>query len=439
MVPPVAVGMPVRHIDGPVANAVLFILKGYPRLSETFIAQEVRALEARGLDIRIASLRHPTDRMVHPIHREIRAPIAYLPEYLYQESLRVLRAWRHGRRLPSYRAARQAWLRDLRRDPTPNRVRRFGQALVLAHELPHDVAWLHAHFIHTPASVARYASLLTSLPWSCSAHAKDIWMTPAWEKREKLAAAAWVVTCTAQGRDHLAALAPTADRVQLLYHGLDFRRFGAPEVAPAARKRDGTDPADPLVILSVGRAVEKKGLAVLIEALAKLPPTLAWRFRHIGGGPLLPMLKARAQELGIADRIEWLGAQPQDVVLQRYREADLFVLASRIAADGDRDGLPNVLMEAQSQRLAVIATHAGAIPELIESEATGLLVEPDDVDALADSMRRLIADPARRAALANAGFERLRRQFSFEIWIDALAGRFGLAPAAASDSVRTCA
>jgi glycosyltransferase involved in cell wall biosynthesis len=151
------------------------------------------------------------------------------------------------------------------------------------------------------------------------------------------------------------------------------------------------------------------------------------------------MLKAQARELAIADRIEWLGAQPQEVVLQRYREADLFVLASRIAADGDRDGLPNVLMEAQSQHLAVIATRAGAIPELIEPDVTGLLVEPDDVDALADGMRRLIADPARRAVLADAGFERLRRQFNLEIWIDALAGRFNLAPAAASDSVRTCA
>jgi len=422
-----------------VANAVLFILKGYPRLSETFIAQEIRALEARGLDIRIASLRHPTDRTVHPIHREIRAAVAYLPEYLYQEPLRVLRAWRHGHRLAGYRAARGAWLRDLRRDPSPNRIRRFGQALVLARELPRDVGWLHAHFIHTPGSVARYASLLTGLPWSCSAHAKDIWTTPAWEKREKLAAAAWAVTCTAQGRDHLAALAPTADRVQLLYHGLDFRRFGAPAPTPARRRRDGTDPADPVVILSVGRAVEKKGLDVLIEALATLPPTLAWRFLHIGGGPLLPALKARARELRIADRIEWLGAQPQDVVLQRYRDADLFVLASRIAADGDRDGLPNVLMEAQSQRLAVIATRAGAIPELIEPEATGILVEPDDVNALAAGITRLIADPPRRAALAAAGFERLHRHFSAETWLDALAGRFGLPATAASGSVPTCA
>ena len=421
------------------ANAVLFILKGYPRLSETFIAQEIRALERRGLDIRIASLRHPTDRTVHPIHREIRAPVAYLPEYLYQEPLRVLRAWWRDHRLPGYRAARRAWLRDLWRDRTPNRIRRFGQALVLADELPRDVGRLHAHFIHTPGSVARYASLLSGLPWSCSAHAKDIWTTPAWEKREKLDAAAWTVTCTAQGRDHLAALAPIPDRVELAYHGLDLHRFSAPDNTPSRRMRDGRDSADPVVILSVGRAVEKKGTGVLIEALAKLPGTLAWRFLHIGGGPLLPALKARAIELGVADRTEWLGAQPQDIVLAHYRAADLFVLASRVAADGDRDGLPNVLLEAQSQRLAVIATGVAAIPELVVQSATGVLVAADDSQALADAMAQLIADPARRAALAAAGFERVHRQFDLESCIDGLAARFGVALRAATAPVRTCA
>ena len=152
------------------AGPAVFVVKGYPRLSETFIAQEILALERRGLDIRIVSLRHPTDKDVHPVHREIRAPVSYLPEYLYQEPLRVLRAWRRQRRRPSYRTARAAWLRDLRRDPTPNRIRRFGQALVLADELPAGARRLHAHFLHTPASVARYAALLAGLGWSCSAH-----------------------------------------------------------------------------------------------------------------------------------------------------------------------------------------------------------------------------------------------------------------------------
>ena len=189
---------------------VAFVLKGYPRLSEAFIAQEIAALERRGLDILIVSLRRPTEDRLHPVHREIRAAVHYLPEYLYREPLRVMRAWLTVRKSPAYAAARAQWLRDLARDPTPNRIRRFGQALVLAAELPCDVGRLHAHFLHTPASVARYAAILRELPWSGSAHAKDIWTTPEWEKREKLAACDWLVTCTRANHAHLAALAPRA-------------------------------------------------------------------------------------------------------------------------------------------------------------------------------------------------------------------------------------
>src|SRR5204863_9033647 len=149
---------------------VAFVLKGYPRLSETFIAQEILALEQRGLDILIVSLRHPTDPATHPVHREISAPVLYLPEYLHDEPRRVLRGWRQARRLPGYRAAWRIWLKDLIRDPTPNRIRRFGQALVLATELPADIRQLHAHFLHTPASVARYAAAMRGTGWSVSAH-----------------------------------------------------------------------------------------------------------------------------------------------------------------------------------------------------------------------------------------------------------------------------
>ena len=152
--------------------SILFLLKGYPRLSETFIAQEIRALEERGLPVRIVSLRFPTDKHVHPIHREIAAPVSYLPEYLIQEPIRVLRGWRRARRVPGYRRALRIWLGDLRRDFTTNRGRRFGQACVLLAELPDDVRRLHAHFLHTPAAVAYYAHLMSGLPWSCSAEAR---------------------------------------------------------------------------------------------------------------------------------------------------------------------------------------------------------------------------------------------------------------------------
>ena len=414
-------------------RCVGFVLKGYPRLSETFIAQEILALERLGLDIRLYSLRHPTDKKRHAIHGEIKAPVGYLPEYLYQEPLRVLRAWRAVRRRPGYRAARAAWFKDFRRDPTPNRGRRFGQALVLAHELPAEVAALHAHFLHTPASVARYAALLTGLPWSLSAHAKDIWTTPEWEKREKLEEARWAVTCTAAGAAHLRSLAPRAD-LELIYHGLNLARF--PAMPRAASARDGRDAADPVRLLSVGRMVEKKGIDILIEALARLPAALSWRLEHVGGGPLSAGMRRLAERRGLAARIRWLGPLTQEEVLERYREADLFVLASRIAADGDRDGLPNVLMEAQSQGVPVLASDLPAIAELVEEGVNGRLVAPEESGVLAKALAELIGDPAARARLGRAGQERVRAGFSMQAGTERIALRFGLAlPGQASAAV----
>ena len=417
------------------SESVAFVVKGYPRLSETFIDQEILALEQWGLDIVIVSLRRPTDAQRHPIHRQIKAPVLYLPEFILREPLRVARAWLATCRRPGYRAARDQWLRDCRRAPSRQRLRGFFQALVLAHELPPGVGRLHAHYLHWPASVARFAAMIRDLPWSCSAHARDIWTTPEWEKREKLRDVSWLVTCTAVGRHHLAGLAgpgAAVDSVELVYHGLDFGRLPEPRAAAAA-PIGGRDA--PAVILSVGRAVEKKGTATLLGALARLPGGLHWRLVHIGDGPLLPALKRQADGLGIGDRVAWLGAQAHDAVVDNYRAADVFVLASRIAGDGDRDGLPNVLMEAQSQGLACVSTALSAIPELIEDGVTGLLVPPGSEEVLADALARVIGDHELRARLAAAGCKRVRERFSHHHGLDRLARKFGLS----APMVRECA
>jgi glycosyltransferase involved in cell wall biosynthesis len=402
-----------------VRSAIALVLKGYPRLSETFIAQEILALERRGLDLRIVSLRHPTDRARHDLHRSIAAPVMYLPEYLHQEPARVIAAWRRVRHWPGYAAARRLWLRDLRRDATRNRGRRFGQALVLAAELPADVGLLYAHYLHTPASVARYAALLTGLSWCCSAHAKDIWTTPEWEKREKLDDCCWLTTCSAQGAGHLQGLAPEAD-IALNYHGLDALRFPAPRRGSGP---DGSDPARPVRLLGVARLMPKKGLEVLLAALAALPAGLHWRYEHVGSGPLRTTLEARATALGIAGRVTWRGALAHDEVLSAYRGADLFVLASRIAADGDRDGLPNVLLEAGAMELAAVASRVAAIPELLADGVNGLLVPPDDPPALALAIARLSGDPALRLRLGRAARERVLADFALGPGIDRLAAR----------------
>ena len=395
--------------------AIAVVMKGYPRLSETFIAQELLGLQRRGLPFAIWSLRRPTDGARHMMHREITAPLHYLPEYLHEEPGRVWRGvlWALSRRTaPSLIGL---LLRDFARDRTRNRLRRFGQACVMARELPAGTRHLHVHFLHTPASVVRYAAASRGLSWSFSAHAKDIWTTPDWEKREKIGDARWGVTCTRDGHRELSRLADRRDAVALVYHGLDLRRFPPPP--PGRPARDGSLVADPIRFVTVGRAVEKKGFDDLLTALAALPPGLHWRLVHIGGGEQLPKLKALSVRLGLDDRIEWAGALTQDKVVARLREADLFVLPSKQAGDGDRDGLPNVVMEAASQSLPIVATDFAGIPEFVRHGTEGLLVAPGDVAGLAGALAELARDPLRRRDLGEAAFARLQGAFSAEAGI----------------------
>ena len=400
---------------------IAVVLKGYPRLSETFIAQEIRALELRGLELCIVSLRHPYDPATHPIHAEIKAPVLYLPEYVHRELPRVLRALMKNCLRAGFWRALAMLIGDLLRDPTRNRLRRFAQAAVMVNEIAPSVLLYYTHFMHTPASVSYYAAQMSGRHWSLSAHAKDIWTIPRWEISEKLASADWAVTCTGANHRYLSQLSSAPNKVELVYHGLDFNRF---DQAPVGNSlRDGSDESNTVRLISVGRMVEKKGYDLLLAALAALPAELHWCLVHIGGGELAQKLQQQARELGIDARIEWRGALPQTEVLASYREADLFVLPSRISADGDRDGLPNVLMEAQSQGLACLSTNISGIPELIRHAETGWLVEQQDVQALRQALRTLISEPALRRRLGQAGCERVRQNFSMERGIDLLVTR----------------
>jgi glycosyltransferase involved in cell wall biosynthesis len=420
---------------------IAVVLKGYPRLSETFIAQEILALERRGLHLEIWSLRRPTDRAYHPMHKAIRAPVSYLPEYLRDAPFRVLRGFLAALRRRHLPALLKLFLRDLLRDPTASRLRRLGQALVLARELPAQSTHIHVHFLHTPASVARYAALLTGRGWSFSAHAKDIWTTPDWDLAEKLRDARWGVTCTRDGQRRLDALAQ--GRTLLAYHGLDLGRF--PDAPRRDDPRDGTDPAAPLRLVCVGRLVAKKGHDDLIDALAGLPAALHWRLVLIGGGELRGALEARVRERGLAGRVTFRGALAQPEVIAAMREADLFVLPTKPGPGGDRDGLPNVLMEAASQALPILATAFGGTPEFICDGVHGVLVPPGEPAALTAALTGLAGDPDRRRRLGAAARARLVRDFSEEAAVSLIAARLrvsGGLGAAANDTaseVSACA
>jgi glycosyltransferase involved in cell wall biosynthesis len=401
---------------------ILVLLKGYPRLSETFIAQELLGLERAGFELELVAMRRPTDKKRHPVHDEIKAPVRYLPEYLHQEPIRVIKALISTSRLPGFKRAIQALAEDFKRDRSRNRLRRFGQAAVLVAEWPRDAGWLHVHFIHTPAAVARYASQIGGMPWTVSAHAKDIWTSEAWDLTDKLSEARWAVTCTRAGYERLSSLSDRQN-VHLSYHGLDLDRF--PPFLQDRPPRDGSDGTDPIRIVSVGRAVKKKGYDVLLAALARLPKDIAWTFTHIGGGDELKGLKAQAETLGIAGRMTWKGALDQREVLEHYRTSDLFALACRITADGDRDGLPNVLVEASSQALPIVSTDISGIGELFRNEENGLLVAPDSIDALAAALEKAIRNPAFRRRLGKTAEQKVRTQFDYHSSIADLERLFG--------------
>ena len=388
-------------------TSIAIVLKGYPRLSETFIAQEILSLEKAGVSVIIISLRKPTDPYIHPVHEKIKAPISYLPEYLFNEPIRVLRSWWQVRSNPRYKSARRIWRKHLLRDFSPNRVRRWGQALVLAAEFSPEINHIYAHFLHTPASVAHYASMLTGHTWSVSSHAKDIWLTPNWEKTEKLESCSWAVTCTNYGYRHLNDLVP--GKTHLSYHGLDTKQLSQKKYSNILPH---SDQGDLLRLLSVGRAVKKKGFSVLIEALSNLPKNINWHWTHIGGGSELAKLQKLSHKLGLTEKITWRGAQPQNGVFEAYENSDLFIMPSIIATDGDRDGLPNVLMEAASKKVCCIATDLPGITEFIRHDETGWIVPAKNSKELTRSIISLSQDPAKRVRLAESANKLLATHFS---------------------------
>jgi glycosyltransferase involved in cell wall biosynthesis len=257
---------------------------------------------------------------------------------------------------------------------------------------------LHAHFAHGPASVAQYASHLTGIPFSFTAHAKDIYTTPPELLQAKLRAARFVVTCTEYNAQHLADLAgpPWASRIHRIYHGIDFDRFrGNAERNPEPRGSRGP------VVLSIGRLVEKKGFPYLIEAARILAAGgRSFTVRIVGGGERRGALEAAIQRAGLKGTVELCGAMPQEKLLALYREAAAFVLPCVVTDNGDRDGIPNVLVEAMRMGVPVVSTAISGIPELVLHDRTGLLVPPHDAQALADAIAALLDDPERARRLA---------------------------------------
>lgn len=398
------------------------ILKGYPRISESFISNEILLLERLGFRIHIFSMRQPRETFSHDSVRHIRAGVDYLPETLLAGISRFLiPSLRLMARMPDVYAgaARMAWRRWLRTRKSAT-LKHLLQAGYLVSKLPPDgrIVHLHAHFAHSPASVAFFSSLLSGLPFSFTAHAKDIYTSDPRQLREKIGRARFVVTCTAHNRGHLQRLAgDTRTPIHRVYHGIDLDLFDASPRSP--------ETVPPYNLLTIARMVPKKGLPTVYRALKRLRDD-GVRFTHtlVGDGEERDRVLNLIRRLNMNDVCRWAGTLPHEAVLDHFRAADLFVLGCRVAGNGDRDGIPNVFAESMAMGVPVVGTTVSAIPELIRDGATGLLVSPERPGELAAAMLRLLTDIPLRTRIIAGGREQVRRMFDNKRLIRDLAAVF---------------
>ena len=405
-------------------NVLGMILKGYPRISETFISNEILLLEKLGFSIHLFSMRKPREPFSHANIKKIRARVDYLPETIikafpilfYHNFMLALRIPRE------YAMAIKVALRRFSRTRKSATFRHLLQAGYLVHRfLPgRRIVHLHAHFAHSPSSVAMFASRLSGLPFSFTAHAKDIYTSNVMQLREKIDLAHFVVTCTEYNRRYLRKISNNgAKPIYRVYHGIDIDLF--------SRERTEETPNVPYQIFTVARLVAKKGLPTVYKALRYLHDQgVAFRHTLVGDGDDRDKVLSLMRELKLSDICQWLGTQTQDVVLEHYCISDVFVLGCEVASNGDRDGIPNVFVESMAVGLPVVGTRVSAISELIDDGKTGLLVAPGQPEKLARAIRRLLTDMELRNQVTQAARTRVVEEFDNKKLIQDLAAIYRL-------------
>lgn len=378
----------------PERGGIGYVLRRFPKISETFILNEILALEARGEPVHIFSLLPTRDPRFHAELSRLKASVSYLPDVFEMRKLLRYNAYARRRSPAGYRRAAFEALRGRR----PGHGMRLLQAGYVAERARRmGLRRLHAHFATEPACVASLASRISGLPYSFTAHAVDIYKNNvvASELARRIDAADFVVTVSDWNRSHLQCVANgSADKVVRVYNGIDFERF-SPGKAP---------PPEPFTILSVARLVEKKGLDVLVAACARLRDRgRAFRCWIAGRGALRPALEAQIRASGLRRHVRLLGAHTQPELLERYRSAHAFALPCVVGSDGNRDGLPVSIVEALACGVPVVATPVTGIPEVVRHDHNGLLVGDRDAAGLADALESLMCDGDRHRRLqANA-------------------------------------
>jgi colanic acid/amylovoran biosynthesis glycosyltransferase len=383
------------------ANALrlIYVIGTYPGLTTTFIDREIKSLRQLGAKLQVVSIRRPpasprlsADQQALQKDVIYLLPINWLSFILGNLYFVLLRPHIYFKMLiylftcphPDGKARLKTLLH-------------FVEGVYAAYLLRRQsFDQLHAHFIDRAAVVALVVSRFLKKPYSLTAHANDIYVHPILLP-EKVKEAKFVSTCTAYNKAHLSQQLGHRlnGKLHLLYHGLDLAAY---QPAPMSSR------SNPPLLLSVGRLTEKKGFNHLIAACHRLQRR-GYNFtcQIIGEGPLRETLQQQITELGLSEVVTLCGAMPFEAVIAQYRQATLFVLPCMPAENGDRDGIPNVLIEAMAMQLPVVSTHFSGIPELVQDRVNGLLVPPSDEEALTNALAELFDKPALRTELGQRG------------------------------------
>jgi glycosyltransferase involved in cell wall biosynthesis len=396
---------------------VAYIIGTYPLSTTTFIEREIEVLRRLGVTVHVISIRRPP-------HNDLAWQGADRPNVRYVLPVRIgALVWNHIKfSIMRPRVYFHTLVRLLSR-PHPRAKTRlrtlmhFGLGVhtsqLLRKRYPCD--HIHAHFVDRAALVALIAGQLLDKPFSATAHANDIYVDPVL-LTEKVAQAKFIATCTQYNETHLRSLlrAASARKLRCIYHGLDISEY-----RPQRRSRK------PPLLLAVGQLKEKKGFGYLLEACRILiDQGVEFTCVIVGEGPLRSALETKIAELSLQHRVRLLGSLPHQAVIEKYKEATTFVLPCVTAANGDRDGIPNVILEAMAMGLPVVSTRHSGIGEAVEDGRSGLLVPPGDSTALAGSLAQLIGDEELRERLGRFARERVVEFFDVEVNVTRLLVEF---------------
>lgn len=394
---------------------VAYILLRFPKLTETFIAQEIRSLRSHDIDVRIISLLKAGPGPAQPLSQQLLRNTWYAPRLL---TCKIWRAQLHFL-LKSPRLYLVLFAKLLFQ-PCPGvpfalflkRLVVFLKAVSVAYYLQDSgVQVLHAHFAWLSGAAAWVCARLLEIPFTVTVHAFDIYSSRNDLLRLVTREANHVIAISEFNRRHVEALGTCTPKALAVIHcGVNIKEFEGKSAERWERPIRG-----PLKILSVGRLISKKGYHILIAACQLLEGKgLDFTCTIIGSGPEEIALRRQISACGLQHRVELQGARSFPKIIDAYRQHDVFALACMVAPDGDMDGIPVVLMEAGLMSLPLISTSVSGIPELIRHTQTGLLVPPGDAAALADAIAALAADPGMRARLGKNVRALVQSQFDIE-------------------------